>query len=262
LFSKMQNLAANVILVVLGMLVLYAGYQCFFILPGGNVLKSAGAGYTTVCISLSFFGICFLAAIFLAIERMNVHTVRRFNRFLFAAMILLQCCFTIVIWKERVLPSTDLATDTTEAIQMLQTHQFWQNSSAAIYPHNRMHILILYFYYRILSCMRIYQYWEASILLALFCIDVSVFFSCKIIRLLSGVRTELVFLLFCFLNPVTYLGLAYYYTSIISLPFMMISSYCIVKLIQERENKHWSIYAFLCGFFSASGVQSPQYAYR
>ena len=68
LFSKMQNLAANVILVVLGMLVLYAGYQCFFILPGGNVLKSAGAGYTTVCISLSFFGICFLAAIFLAIE--------------------------------------------------------------------------------------------------------------------------------------------------------------------------------------------------
>ncbi len=185
---------------------------------------------------------------------MNVHTVRRFNRFLFAAMILLQCCFTIVIWKERVLPSTDLATDTTEAIQMLQTHQFWQNSSAAIYPHNRMHILILYFYYRILSCMRIYQYWEASILLALFCIDVSVFFSCKIIRLLSGVRTELVFLLFCFLNPVTYLGLAYYYTSIISLPFMMISSYCIVKLIQERENKHWSIYAFLCGFFSAFGL--------
>lgn len=254
LFSKMQDLAVKVILIVLGILVLYAGYQCFFILPGGNVLKSSGAGFTTVCISLTFFGTCFFAAVFIGMQRINVHTVRRLYRILFAAMILLQCCFIIVIWKERVFPSTDLATDTTEAIQLLQTHQFWQNSSAAIYPHNRMHILILYFYYRILSWMRIYKYWEASILLALFCIDVSVFFSCKIIRLLSGVRAELVFLLFCFLNPVTYLGLAYYYTSIISLPFMMISSYCIIKIIQERENKYWSVYAVLCGFFSAFGL--------
>ncbi|MCI9123509.1 MAG: hypothetical protein HFH35_05420 [Eubacterium sp.] len=251
--NKLQNLFAKSCFIVLGILVGYSAFHSFFILPGGNIWKSAGAGFTACCIALCFFAVCFIVGLCKYVQNLDDQIVRNIIVIIAIIIFVLQCCWIGVVWKARVLPVTDLATDTTEAMQMLLTHRFEKNSAASMYPANRMHTLILYFYYRVLLVFGIDKFWEFSVILALICVDISIFFSYKIVKILSGIRTQLIFITLCLLNPVTYLSLVYYYASVVSMPCMMISAYLILCLLMEKRTKKSYAYAVFCGIFSAAG---------
>lgn len=251
--KKIQNIFSNGILVLLAIFVFYSMYHALFILPYGKLLQGNNADFTAMCIAGSIILIAFIWMFYRFILRLNEKQVKCLKFIILAVILVLQIVWLFVVMKNHVFPATDLATNTEEAFGLLERGSYDENSSAAIYPFNRTHTIILFAYYKVLSGIGLECFWEASLVLALICMDISVLFSCKIARIITGIRGECIFALFCFLNPVVYLCLPYYYTSVTSLPFMMASAYFIIKLIKEENCRKGILYGILVGALSAFG---------
>ncbi len=251
--KKIQNVFANGILIMLGCFVAYSMYQAFFILPGGNLWKGNNADFTALCMAGVVLFIALLWMFYQIIRKREEKQAAFLKYGILFLIVVLQIVWLYVVLTNHVYPATDLATDTNEAIKMLETGKFAQNSSAAIYPINRTHIIILFAYYKLISLFGFECYWQASVILALVCMDAAVLISCKIVRVIAGIKGECLFALLCGLNPVVYLCLPYYYTSVLSLPFMMASAYFILRMMKEGNARKGIIYSMAAGVLSALG---------
>lgn len=153
--------------------------------------------------------------------------LKKVKYFLLLFSLLLQFIILYYIIVNKAYPKTDLAVATDSAIRMLDDYFFPKNSNLLRYTQNRFFVLILYYFYKLLVALNISAFWEMSIILNFFAVDLSALFAYLCFKNIIQEEKSL-FWMVCIIvfNPFMYLWFPYYYTSILSMPFMMGAIYC------------------------------------
>lgn len=87
----------------------------------------------------------------------------------------------------------------------------------------------------------------------LFLIDLGVFFSWKIVRMLHSLKNATLFALLCAANPILYVCAAGCYTTTLMLPLLMAAVYCILLFLRETDFRKKCLLGFFIGFSIAFG---------
>lgn len=247
--KKMTSILLWTMLILTG----YIWYQSLFIAPYTLVIKGGDANYAALTFGLSIVLVLVFILIYKKLNMLNEKQLKIYTNIMWLIILAGQIIALIYVMKVRFLPITDLASNTNEAILLLDTGSFAEKSTAAIYPFNRTHIILLYFFYSILKAIGITNYWQASLVFSILCMDIAILFAFKSVKLLLNNKAAALLLQICIFMPLTYFCVPYYYTSIISLPFMMSALYYILKVKDESNIKKGIIFGLLVGGISAFG---------
>lgn len=87
----------------------------------------------------------------------------------------------------------------------------------------------------------------------LFLIDLGIFFSWKIVRMLHSLKNATLFALLCAANPILYVCAAGCYTTTLMLPLLMAAVYCILLFLRETDFRKKCLLGFFIGFSIAFG---------
>lgn len=87
----------------------------------------------------------------------------------------------------------------------------------------------------------------------LFLIDLGIFFSWKIVRMLHSLKNATLFALLCAANPILYVCAAGCYTTTLMLPLLMAAVYCILLFLRETDFHKKCLLGFFIGFSIAFG---------
>lgn len=130
-----------------------------------------------------------------------------------------------------------------------------KNGYFGFYPFN---ISITVFQSVILRIVRFIGVPERYFLLSLQCvylflIDLGVFFSWKIVKMLHSLKNATLFALLCAANPILYVCAAGCYTTTLMLPLLMAAVYCILLFLRETDFRKKCLLGFFIGFSIAFG---------
>ncbi|MGN0335165.1 MAG: hypothetical protein ACI4DV_05820 [Lachnospiraceae bacterium] len=125
------------------------------------------------------------------------------------------------------------------------------------YPFN---IPITLFHYFVLRVFKLLGISEANYMLALQCvyligIDLSVFFSYRILQILHSQKAASLFALICFINPVLYFCAAGCYTTTLFLPLIMGNLLLLVCFFKEQRLRRKLLCGFLLGITLVFGIR-------
>ncbi len=157
---------------------------------------------------------------------------------LFVLMLVLQILFTVFVSRPALI--SDSARVSQEAIRMLQSDTHKIDMSEPYfqrYGNNHFIVILLYWFYSLLSYFSITDFFTADIVLTVFMLDLGIYLTYRIVRIWRGQRDAVFFLFICLLSPTTYLWLTFTYTTIFGIPFM--SAVVYLYLLMRRETTLW-----------------------
>ena len=118
-----------------------------------------------------------------------------------------------------------------------------------LYPFN---ISIATFNSLILRMATLLKIPESSYLLSLQCVylffmDLGIFFSWKIVRILYSIKNATLFAILCFINPLLYVCAVGCYTTTLMLPLLMWTLLCMILFIKEQKLRKKCFFGLLAG---------------
>ena len=205
--------------------------------------------YVAVVLLAVFMG---LAAVWL--YRRLEHTGQRLAAALFAAIVLLQIGFLVLVSHPMVI--SDAARVQNEALEMVKRQHGQMNMDNDYfqrYTNNHFILVIFYYYYKLLYKCGITQIWLSTVTLNVLLVDAGIYISYRTARRLKGDPFANLLLVCFLLCPTTYVWLTTAYTNTFSFPFVMAILYLCLWLRGGEPNVKNIIKCILLGFTMAVG---------
>lgn len=147
----------------------------------------------------------------------------------------------------RSIPPMDLKHLHIEAVNMLETGKITNTGYFEVYPFQQNATIILYAVFNVFSLFGGNDFRLCGVLFNVSMIWISAFFLYRIMLEEKG-KPSAVFTLFVLVTmPNLYLYAAYYYTDTISLPFMLIGIWAILRGMRSEKRKQKYAWTFLAG---------------
>lgn len=144
------------------------------------------------------------------------------------------------------------------AMEILQTETLSLSANDSYFGRYPFNISIAVFNSLILRLLQFFNIAETYYMLGLQCtylflIDLGIFFSWKLLRILHSLKIATLFLILCIFNPILYVCASGCYTTTLMVPLLMASMLSMISFLKETSWKKKCILGFLTGILLALG---------
>lgn len=118
------------------------------------------------------------------------------------------------------------------------------------YPHNYPMVILMYYVLRLAGSIGFTNvYWTAAAF-GLLCMDVALTAGAGIVRKMYGWKPCFIYMAFCVCNPVVYVWIPWYYTTLSAMPFFIAGIYFVVCAGKAESIKK----QIICGIFAGAAL--------
>lgn len=208
-------------------------------------------------VMLELIGVFFLIILFKSLYSITFSFPAKYDCIFAVSCFAIITIVQIVIIKYfEIRPIEDLNKVTNMAIDLVNGKKFTNdNTYFSMYTNNIPFTLYLSKYYKLMIHLGVRNYTMAGSLLGVFAINASLFITSLILKEIRNRKTALFFLVINVFNPLIYIWGIFFYTTVIAIPFMMLSIYLIIKMVKEKRFVYLCIETFVLTVVLYIGTQ-------
>lgn len=179
------------------------------------------------------------------------------NRMVIVGFIFMAILLLTIVFNMKLIPKVDLSHIYKQCMEMLDnsSEKFSDVKYFGFYTNNIPITIVIYWVFRMAKAVGCTDYRLAGGLFNVCMILVTMVSSYKILKQLTNYRLASFIMIVLFTNPVFYAYVAYYYTDTISIPFLVIGCYCIIRGMKADNCYRECIYYIFSGILITFGMK-------